>query len=208
MEFSPADLFPGGMPQSHIFCMHCSQNFMFCSCTGLGHGEGMYFALPKVPDSMPLERRLQRWAALCTFHPLMQQFNAKRFLEDQGPSYCARLNRAKPFLTILMEEFKTSDFFDEHIGKNMNDEQKIKVRRDCDLAISNLFSGLWGQIKYFEWIMLNNAVQMSSPGDFTGEDSLAITATFETIVMVMNTMSRLTEGHKNAFEFQMEDVCE
>jgi hypothetical protein len=166
----------------------------------------MYYALPKVSDSMPLKDRLYRWTQLIAFHPLLQKFNAEQFLQDQGPEFCSRLTQARPIVTRLMEEYKASDHFGSLLNGGMADDVRTQVKRDCDLAICNFFGGLWGQIKLFEWTLLHNAVQMSGPEDFTGEESLAIKAAFEGIGMVLNVTSELTKGHQRALEFQIEDV--
>jgi hypothetical protein len=195
------EIFPSGQPQSHIFCMYCHKWYMLCDCTGLNHGEGMYFALPQVPDSMTFEQRLNRWTTLVAMHPLLNHFDAEQFLDDQGPEFTAKIQRTRPILTRFMGEYKESD-------KLARLAQKVSsVKQDCDTALNLFYRGDWGQIRVIEWHLLQNAVQnCSNPEDFAGQELLDMQA----FMMVTNLsifddpMARPSRG--NGLNFQMEAI--
>jgi hypothetical protein len=182
---------------------------MMCECTGLNHGEGMYFALPKVPDSMTFEHRLKRWTTLVSMHPMLNQFDAKRFLNDQGPDCYAMIQRTRPIMTRLMGEYKESDALTKSswIPKVGTNDFIDQVKRDCDLVLNLFYRGDWGQIKVLEWIMLQNAVHTcSNPEDFAGQESLDMRKFMDVTMGISDLFSMFELRRGNGLNFQMEDI--
>jgi hypothetical protein len=205
--------FPGGAPQSHLFCSHCSQHFMVCSCTGLSHGQGTYYVLPRTPDSMPKTQRLERFTVLMQFHPLLQMVDMSRFLNDAGglQAVVSKIDTVQPILVRLMEAYKTSTEFTEGVPMKDMDANGLKqCRTDCDLAVHNFGECHWGQIKLFEWLMLNNAVQTQcNPEDFSGSSLAAMKFAMDVISMMSEAYNRLKVGGgqgSHLFNYQLEDV--
>lgn len=142
---------------------------MTCGCSGLSHGEDMYYVLPHVPDSMPFRQRLERWAELIQNHPQLSRFDAKQFVQDLPPSFSADVQSVRPVMERLMTNYKNSrelQDLEKKLGLHGNQEGHDQLLKDCDLAMENFFSGNWGHIKFLEYILMNNAIQMSDPSDF------------------------------------------
>ena len=206
--------FPSGTPQSHIFCASCSQHFMFCSCTGLGHGQGMYYALPRTPDSMPKTKRLERFTVLMQFHPLLQRVDVESFLNDHGgfQVVVSKIETLEPILRRLMEAYKVSTAFTD--GVPMKDMDAAGIRQcleDCDLAVHNFVECHWGQIKLLEWLFLNNAVQTQcNPEDFSGDNLAAMQFAMDAIGLMSGSYDHFKAGGegRNNLNYQLEDVME
>ena len=204
--------FPDGVPQNHIFCSHCDRHYMICACTDLNHGQGMYYALPKTPDSMPKTQRLERFIVFLQFHPLLQALDMTRFLQDQGglQAVVAQVALLEPILRRLMVAYKTSTAFTEGYPMNGMDAAGVQqCRTDCDLAVHNFLECHWGHIKLFEWLMINNAIQTQcNPEDFTGASLAAMQCCMDVVSMVSGTYDRLKAGGEGAhnLNYQLEDV--
>jgi len=129
----------------------------------------MYYVLPKVPDTMPFHQRLERWAELIQNHPQLRRFDAKQFVQDLPPSFVSDVQSVRPVIERLMTNYKNSPELvdlEKKIGIHGNQEGHAQLLKDCDLAMANFFSGNWGHIKFLEYILMNNAIQMSDPTDF------------------------------------------
>jgi len=185
---------------------------MMCGCTGLEHGQGMYYVLPEVSRSMPREDRLERFTVLVKNHPRLGQFDAKRMLMGIGgyPEIISRLDRADPIVKRFMEAYKTSTQFTEGHPMNLMDAEGLaQCRSDCDLAIRQFFAANWGHIKLFEWYMLNNAIQtQSNPEDFTGADLVALQTVINIVGGISDAYSNLKIGGEgaHALNYQLEDT--
>ena len=165
----------------------------------------MYFALPKQDDNVPFDDRIQRWATLIALHPLLQTFDATSFLADMEPNLSQKLQRTKPIILRLMEQYKTETLPGSHWVQTLDLQQ---IKSHCDIALALFYRGDWGQIKTVEWILLQNCVQAGcNPEDFKGKAKKDMD-TFMTIVMsIMGLYKRVTQGHKCSLNFQMEDVA-
>jgi hypothetical protein len=205
--------FPSREPRSHLFCTHCSQHFMMCPCS-LGHGQGMCYILPRTPDSMPKTTRLERFIVLMQFHPLLQSIDMRLFLDDNGglQAVVAKVDTVQPILVPFMEAYKVSTEFTEGVPmKNMDADGVRQCRTDCDLAVRNFVECNWGQIKLFEWLMLNNAVQTQcNPEDFSGTKLAAMELLMAVVSIMSEAYNRLQAGGGGVhlLNYQLEDVME
>lgn len=194
-------------PQPHLFCAQCGKHFMMCGCTGLTRGEDMFYVLPQVPTSMPFQQRLERWAELIRFHPQVNRFNAGQFVQDLPSTFRSDMESIRPEIERLMTDYKNSANFQQvgvKLGVRSDDSKgQDQLREDCDLAVENFFSGNWGYIKLLEYILLNNAIQMTDPLDFGVEVRDKIQTFVEATGGIADIYSAL--GVKN-LNWQLEDM--
>jgi hypothetical protein len=104
MEFLPENF----VPQNYIHCMKCGKHFMFCACQGLGQSNLIYVMDP-IPDDLTTMQRIQRWAQLVQFHPVLGVFDAPKFVNDLPPNFPDALRAAKPVVQRLMDNYKVKD---------------------------------------------------------------------------------------------------
>lgn len=201
------EVFPNGDPRSYLHCLHCKNPCSTCSCYVHRVDDG-YFVLPRIDDSMSMDKRLKRWTLLVEAHPLNDKktYPAKRYLCDSGQKLVPHLEHSQAIITPLMEAYKTSSMV-RKLAKKMNVD-KAQYCLGCDLAMLHFFSGMWGHITGLGWSMLQNAIQMSDPTDFSGEDNMTMQTTFEIINLNLDTMSYVTQGLKNPTNWKLEDFRE
>lgn len=186
-----------------LHCGKCGQHFMLCGCEGLGVGEDMYFVLPTVADDMPFALRLERWATLVKMHPQLVNFDATQMVMDYPSTITDDFKTTRPIFEKLMDEYKQSDALKEleHTMKIPSNEW-TEVLRNCNLAMDNLFSGNWGQIKLFEYVLLNNAFRESKPTDFEPNLRKKIQYVLEAVCGVLDMYNKLGVRDLN---WQLED---
>eukprot|EP00638_Chattonella_subsalsa_P008371 CAMPEP_0117743416 /NCGR_PEP_ID=MMETSP0947-20121206/6120_1 /TAXON_ID=44440 /ORGANISM="Chattonella subsalsa, Strain CCMP2191" /LENGTH=173 /DNA_ID=CAMNT_0005560109 /DNA_START=100 /DNA_END=621 /DNA_ORIENTATION=- len=166
-------------------------------------GEDMTFVMDPPPDHYSIQQRIERWAKVISLHPILNKFDAKQFVEDLPETFIADLARARPIIERYMEIYKQSDERKEiEDTLQLNEEGREQILKDCDIAIDYFFSGNWGCIKLFEFILLNNAFQMSDPSDFEEDERKMLYRVFTVISTIMESFRTL--GIKN-LDHQLED---
>jgi len=195
---------PGFVPQSHIFCIHCGKHFMVCGCTGLAHGEDMMYVMDEIPVHFTVMQRIQRWALLIEYHPLLSRFNAKQFVLDLPKSFTEDLKVVKPVIQNLMDQYKETALHDTCSKLGITTKEGYEqCCKDCDYVMEHFFKGNWGYPTVLEFTFLNNAVQMSGPEDFDPEMGQRVRNVFVAFRTILQTFTSL--GVKN-LNFRMEDI--
>mmetsp|Transcript_24012 Transcript_24012/g.36344 ORF Transcript_24012/g.36344 Transcript_24012/m.36344 type:complete len:205 (-) Transcript_24012:27-641(-) len=191
-------------PQSTLHCGLCGKHISFCACKGLEEGEGTYFVLPKVADDMSFRLRLERWATLVKLHPRLVHFNAIRMIMDYPLTVEDDFKAVRPTFQKLIDEYKKSDAL-KHLEKTMKIPAILfsQVSQDCDFAMENLFSGNWGHIKLFEYVLLSNAFQESKPTDFNPNLKEQYQFVFQAVCGVLDMYDKV--GVKD-LNWQLEDI--
>jgi hypothetical protein len=165
-------LLPDGFtPQTHIHCMRCGKMFMLCQCEGLNHGEDMMYVMDPIPPQFTVLQRIQRWALLWSYHPLLSNLDAVQYVKDRSSTLVSDMEAVQPIIAQQMEQYKNGGGLMEHC-KKMFDQARLQSSyeqccKDCDFAMEHFFKGNWGYSCKLEYTFLNNAVQMSGPGTYS-----------------------------------------
>jgi hypothetical protein len=195
------------MPPCYLHCMDCGKSLMFCLCKGKAHGKDIVFVMDPIPAHFTVMQRIQRWAQLISYHPLLHRFAAENFVRDLPATFPEDLVLVQPILRELMDEYKLENLDDlaEPMGVAMSDREAFReeVRDDCEIAMKNFFAGNWGYLTNLEWTLLNNAIQLSGPEDFSSEMIPRIQTVFDCVGIRLEMFNRLGQGDLN---YRLEDV--
>jgi hypothetical protein len=202
MEFLPKNF----VPQNYIHCMKCGKHFMFCACQRLGQSN-LFYVMDPMPDDLTTMQRIQRWAQLVLFHPVLGVFDAPSFVNDLPPSFLDALRAAKPVVQRLMDDYKAKDnglrAACQKLGSTSEDEFEQSCR-DCDFVVEHFFKGNWGYPAHLEFIHLNNAIQAAPQSAFDPQMVANIQHVMNVYGMIDKIYSTLIgEGSLN---FRLEDV--
>jgi hypothetical protein len=173
----------------------------------MSHGEALVFALPPIPSHFTVMQRIRRWAKLVSYHPLLQKWDAERFVQDRPPGIVSNMEFVKPILTDLMEKYKIegTDELASKLGVPLSSRSEFKkqIGGDADYVMENFFAGNWGYPSHGEYFLLFNAVQMSGPEDFDAE----VYPRFESVWEVINAITNMFRiVGITAYGFRLEDI--
>ena len=200
MEFLPENF----VPQNYIHCLQCGKHFMFCSCQGLGQSNLIYVMDP-IPEILTTMQRIQRWAQLVHFHPVLGVFDAPSFVNNLPSNFPDALRDAKPVVQRLMTDYKANGLREVCQKLNSASEEELEQSgQDCDFIMEHFFKGDWGYPAHLEFIHLNNAIQAAPQSAFDPQ----MVANIQQVMNIYGLIDKLYSEliGKGSLNFRLEDV--
>jgi hypothetical protein len=202
MEFLPENF----VSQNYIHCMKCGKHFMFCACQGLGQSNLIYVMDP-IPDDLTTMQRIQRWAQLVQFHPVLGVFDAPKFVNDLPPNFPDALRAAKPVVQRLMDNYKVKDDGLRATWRKLgilSEDEFEQSCKDCDFVVEHFFNGNWGYPAHLEFLYLNNAIQAAPKSAFDPH----MVANIQQVMNVYGTIDKIYSDliGKGSLKFRLEDL--
>lgn len=220
----PSVLPPGFDPRNYLHCSECNTLAPECKCGivsnagGDGrdhHGEdsndatsgkfsNLMYVMPAIPQYFGIRLRIERWALLVAYHPLLGQFDTASLVAELPDTFDYDLATTKVVVRALMFHYKKDGLKKaaEKLSKTTDAEME-ELRLACDYGVQQFFAGNWSLPTLLELTLLNNAIQISMPKDFDPETRTSVEVVIRTLSTILDVYETLQVGN---LDYRLEDT--
>jgi len=158
--------------QTHTFCGHCNNHFMFCGCTLTSGSDYVFLGLPRPPPNSTPKQLLLRWCSILPLSRTMCVFNALAWSKDNADRLLNTFHFQGSRLTAMVEDYIKQLPRDRtlvHLATicgNTSTNPGLSIEplsNEVRTACRDFLRGDWACVTKLGAAMLNNTFQTSNP---------------------------------------------